>query len=236
MKTVSIGDTHGVAVGNVINEIIDRYDKFIFTGDYVDSFYIDNISMKENLLDIIELKKKYSDKIILLWGNHDIHYLLGSKYYSSGFRPGMQSDFHAIFDLHRKLFQLSFQVNNYLWTHAGINAKWFNQRFKPFIEKHENIPSVSALLNLAFDEGFNPIFDVGCLRGGGHEVGGPLWCDKAELYHYPFKGFNQIAGHNPVDEIEIIKNDNNEIVLIDMLDSCTAIDSSCFYYKEFIIS
>ena len=92
MKTVSIGDTHGVAVADVVVNIIDRHDKFIFVGDYVDSFIVDNISMKKNLLDIIELKKKYPEKVILLWGNHDIHYLLGNKHYCSGYRPEMQYD------------------------------------------------------------------------------------------------------------------------------------------------
>ena len=49
MKTVSIGDTHGVTVANIITEIIDEHDKFIFIGDYVDSFNVDNSTMKKNL-------------------------------------------------------------------------------------------------------------------------------------------------------------------------------------------
>lgn len=30
MKTVSIGDTHGIAVVNSVSEIMDEHDKFIF--------------------------------------------------------------------------------------------------------------------------------------------------------------------------------------------------------------
>jgi hypothetical protein len=37
MKTVSIGDTHGIAVADFVQKIINDHDKFIFAGDYVDS-------------------------------------------------------------------------------------------------------------------------------------------------------------------------------------------------------
>ncbi|HPT21127.1 MAG TPA: metallophosphoesterase [Bacteroidales bacterium] len=232
MKTVSIGDTHGVAVADVVVKIIDRYDKLIFAGDYVDSFIVDNITMKKNLLGIIELKKRYPEKVILLWGNHDIHYLLGNKHYCSGYRPEMHYDFYDIFHSNEHLFQLSFQINDYIWTHAGVNAKWFDQRFGPFAEEHNYIHSVSELLNLAFTERYEAIFDVGYRRGGNYEVGGPLWCDTTELRKYPFKEFNQIAGHNPVKEIEILETENKEIVLIDVLESNETVDPSYFYYKE----
>ena len=62
---------------DTVARIINEHDRFIFMGDYVDSPDIDNLSMKKNLMDIIGLKKKYPDKVVLLWGNHDIHYLLG---------------------------------------------------------------------------------------------------------------------------------------------------------------
>lgn len=232
MKTVSIGDTHGMAVVETVLKIIDTHDKFIFIGDYVDSYTVDNISIKKNLLDIIELKKKYPEKIVLLWGNHDIHYLLGNKHYSSGYRPEMRYDLYDIFHSNENLFRLSFQINDYIWTHAGVNAKWFERRLKPFAEKYNNISSVSELLNLAFDEEYEAIFDVGYIRGGEYEVGGPLWCDKTELKNGTLKGFNQIAGHNPVKEMEIIRIENNEIVLIDMLESNETVNPSCFCYKE----
>jgi hypothetical protein len=232
MKTVSIGDTHGLAVANVVMKILEGHDKFIFVGDYVDSYIVDNISIKKNLLDIIELKKKYSEKIILLWGNHDVQYLSGNKHYSSGYRTEMQYDLYDIFHSNENLFQLSFQINGYLWTHAGVNSKWFDHRFRPFVEEHTYIPFVSALLNLAFDKGYEAIFDVGYRRGGAYEVGGPLWCDKKELENGSLKGLNQITGHNPVKEIEIIKREHKELVLIDMLESNETVDPSCFYYKE----
>lgn len=70
MKTLSCGDTHGLGVADIMSEIIDQHDKIIFIGDYVDSFNIDDMSISANLFDIISLKEKYPEKIILLWGNH----------------------------------------------------------------------------------------------------------------------------------------------------------------------
>ncbi|MCE5348177.1 MAG: metallophosphoesterase [Bacteroidales bacterium] len=232
MKTVSIGDTHGMAVVDAVLKMINKYDKFIFAGDYVDAFDVDNTTMKKNLLDIIELKKKYPEKIILLWGNHDIHYLLGNKYYCSGYRPEMKHDFNEIFNSNENLFQLAFQSEDWLWTHAGISTGWFESRFKPFAGGHNNTLSISELLNLAFDNRYPALFDVGYERGGDRKFGGPLWCDITELGYDPLKGFNQIVGHNPQEHIISIKRHDKEVAFIDILQRKDKVDPSCFYYKE----
>ena len=208
-------------------------DKFIFVGDYVDSFYIDNLTIKENLLDIIGLKKKNSEKIILLWGNHDIQYLMGyDKYGCTGYRPEMQHDFYEMFNSNADLFQFSFQKGDYLWTHAGVHAGWYEYRFKSFIKEHSDIATVSELLNIAFDERFPSLFDVGYQRGGMHKVGGPLWCDKTELLSKPLKDINQIVGHSRVKKIQKIKKHNVELAFIDVLENEEIIDTESFYYKE----
>jgi hypothetical protein len=232
MRTVSIGDTHGAAVANIVSDIMGEYDKFIFMGDYVDSPDIDSLTMKKNLADIIELKKRFPEKIILLWGNHDIHYLLGEGHFCSGYRPGMKQDFFDIFHSNAGLFQLSFQLGNYLWTHAGISAWWFEFRFLPFAEKQKKETSISELLNMAFDKGYKPIFDVGYSRDGHTETGGPIWCDIEELEDDPWTAINQIVGHNRVDHFESIKRDNKEIVFTDILHNAEEIDSECFLYKQ----
>lgn len=232
MKTASIGDTHGTAVAVAVRKIIDEYDKIIFAGDYVDSSFIDNQTIIKNLSEIIELKKKYPGKIILLWGNHDVHYLLGNEYSCSGYRPEMKQELHEIFYSNYDLFQLSYQAGNYLWTHAGISAWWFEFRFSPFAGKQLKKASVAELLNLAFEKRYKPIFDVGYLRGGDAETGGPLWCDIEELENDPWTRLNQIAGHNRVDKIQRITCHDKEVVFIDVLHNADTVDESFFYYKE----
>jgi hypothetical protein len=232
MKTVSIGDTHGAEVAGVVSKIIDQQDKFIFAGDYVDSFFFDNATIIKNLLDIIELKKRYPEKIILLWGNHDIQYLPDNVYFCTGYRPEMHQDLSEIFHSNSDLFQFSYQTDDYLWTHAGVHAGWFEHRFNPFITEHKDISSVSGLLNAAFSERFPGLFDIGYRRGGNHKVGGPLWCDKTELASRPLKDHNQIVGHSRLKRIQTIDKHGKEIVFIDVLENEEIIDASSFYSKE----
>jgi calcineurin-like phosphoesterase family protein len=232
MKTVSIGDTHGKAIADVVLKIINEYDKFIFMGDYVDNPDIENLQVKKNLSEIIALKKRYPGKIILLWGNHDIQYLLDNEYYCSGYRPGMKKELHEIFYSNEELFQIAYQSGDYLWTHAGVSGWWFEFRFLPFAEKQKEQASIAELLNIGFDKRYKAIFDVGYSRAGNCETGGPLWCDIEEMEDDPWLELNQIAGHNRVDQFERIKKENREIVFIDILHNAETVDSSYFFYKE----
>jgi glutamate racemase len=49
--------------------------KYVFLGDYLDPY--ENINREAlicNLKDIIQLKKEHIDNVVLLLGNHDLHY------------------------------------------------------------------------------------------------------------------------------------------------------------------
>jgi len=54
MKTITIGDLHGKDYWKNID--IEKYDKVIFLGDYVDSFNESNDGIYNNLKEVIELK------------------------------------------------------------------------------------------------------------------------------------------------------------------------------------
>jgi predicted MPP superfamily phosphohydrolase len=229
MKTLSIGDIHGM---NVLSEIklvdkVEQYDKIIFVGDYVDSFNIDNLTMIDTLKQIINYKIENPDKVILLLGNHDIQYLLGySKYGCSGYRAEISSDLYTIFNENRDLFQVAYQYDNYIWTHAGIHQGWFEFSFKGDIDEN-----IADQLNKEDWYKNQSLFDVGHIRGGYKNVGGPFWCDKTELRSAPLKGYNQIVGHTTNKyniEKEYVKN--CELVFIDILQT-----EIKFYNKEFKI-
>ena len=201
MKIATIGDIHGHSSWKALIEgydpdtntgtkyHIDQFDKVIFIGDYVDSFSVDNLSMKHNLIEIIELKKKHLDKIILLLGNHDLQYLLGFKNHGcSGYRPEMSSDFADIFRNNRKIFIAAFQYKNYIWTHAGIHIGWYKMKLEPWIKefkKNEDVylesfdikkedDSIAFWINTAFKMNKQFLFDVGYIRCGRADVGGPF--------------------------------------------------------------
>jgi len=236
MKTISIGDLHGQRVTEIIYDILEKYDKIIFMGDYVDSFTGKDIEIYTNLDSLIELKQKYPEKIILLWGNHDVQYLLGyNKHGCTGYRPSMQTMLYDIFSKHKDLFQLSYQIDNTIWSHAGIHEGWYKYRFNMFTNHYPDL-TVSEQLNLAFKEEIESLFDVGYIRGGIRDVGGPLWCDIRELKSSPIRKYNQIVGHNHMKLTQIFYIKNVELVFIDSLpydDKDAIIKESNFYCKEF---
>ena len=232
-RTLSIGDPHGLRVVDIIVNQLPNYDKIIVVGDYVDSFNVDNITIQSNLYDLIELKKRNIDKIILLWGNHDIQYYFGyDRHGCSGYRPDMKESLYELFKTNKNLFQLAYQIDNYLWTHAGISKGWYNNSFSKYL-KIANIEDLSLAdqLNDAFEQYFEGLFDVGHYRGGSNDVGGLLWADKRELIK-PLIGYNQIVGHTHVDAIRTtyMYNDTS-VTFIDVLQNDENIFSDKLTFK-----
>ena len=126
MKIITIGDLHGSPVWKTIQPW--DWDHMIFIGDYVDSANYSDKEIKINLEHIIDLKKMYPEKVILLWGNHDLSYFYGGpeRHYASGFRKKVLPVYFSLYTANRNLFQAAFGIDNYLWTHAGVVQKWFN--------------------------------------------------------------------------------------------------------------
>jgi predicted MPP superfamily phosphohydrolase len=164
MNLITIGDLHGSRVWKQIDP--GQWDKMIFIGDYVDSAEYDPAEILDNLREIIGLKKAFPDKVVLLWGNHDLAYFYGGheRHYSSGFRQAMLSDLFNIFTANRALFQASYQVENYLWTHAGVVQRWFDTYIKDQVIASDS--NLSATLNRLFDDYYEPLFHVSVIRGG----------------------------------------------------------------------
>ena len=71
MKTVIIGDIHGHDSWKQIIEQEQNADRFIFVGDYFDSFTVPGATQVQNFQDIIEFKETNGKETILLIGNHD---------------------------------------------------------------------------------------------------------------------------------------------------------------------
>jgi hypothetical protein len=224
IKTLSIGDIHGLSVWKTFGDISKlitysgvkpEYDYYVFVGDYVDSFTLSNVEILANLKDIVEFKINYPDNVILLWGNHDVQYYTSyTEHGCSGFRREAYFDLHEQFRKHRKLFQMGFQIENHLWTHAGVHSGWYYHRF-PY-----NTNKIADDLNLAFEEGNATIFDVGRMRGGFKDVGGPLWADKNEIWKKALRGYHQIVGHTRTNKIIHNKiNKNTSITYIDVLEN-----------------
>jgi hypothetical protein len=192
------------------------FDKIIFIGDYVDSFDVDNTRMKKNLEDIILFKKSLPDRVILLWGNHDVQYFIKDQI-CSGYRPEMQWDLEILFRDNRNLFQLAYQEEDYLWTHAGLTKPILKGLIKQY-EFLRDLKSESEVLNMAFEMQVPEIFAVDSASGGWSMFGGPLWVRPTQLQEYGVD-LHQVVGHTPQKRLRIIKGKNDfEIVLTDYIE------------------
>ena len=71
---IVIGDVHGRTSWK---QIVDKHPgcRLVFLGDYCDPYEkIPGEAVLENLMEIIRLKQAHPDDVILLLGNHDVHY------------------------------------------------------------------------------------------------------------------------------------------------------------------
>jgi predicted phosphodiesterase len=226
MKILTIGDIHGLTTWKEVDP--NEYDKIIFVGDYVDSYDVSNITILKNLNDIIDFKKQYSDKVILLFGNHDIQYLYDeeTRYKCSGYRYLMSYDLKKVFNDNKDLFQYAYQLDNVIWTHAGITEMWAKEILKD-VDKYEYANKINELAQEK--KTLNDIMLVGRSRGGFALTGGPLWADfNSDVKDDPITGLIQIFGHTEVDKIKIIEGYNYELINVDTLQS-----SGEMYEREF---
>jgi len=221
MKICAIGDIHGRTCWK--NIAVEDYDKIIFLGDYCDSFFHSDAEIFENLREILILKKSFPEKIILLLGNHDVHYAYSPKYRATGFRNSMEFLLKDLFEMNKDFFQMAFQHNNYLFTHAGVSNAWFLKN-KTIIEKadveKENISLAEALNRILDSSSRDILMEVGYIRGGhSWNKGGIVWADRSETKDDFLNGFHQIVGHSPVPDIIRLGNEKESITYIDCLDS-----------------
>lgn len=206
MRIVAIGDVHGSSEWKKVKS--ENYDKIIFTGDYVDDFDRTDEEIIQNLKDIIELKKENVDKVVLLLGNHDIQYMLwNTSLFDSvrctGFRNSYLFHLYHLFETYKDYFQVAYQIQNYLFTHAGISNEAWSLYFlkkassKEFMGGMENSPIV-YFLNRLWELKDSSLFHIGKLRGGLSSYGSIFWADMRETVRYPLNGYHQVVGHTPV--------------------------------------
>ena len=74
-KVIIVPDVHGRTFWRLAKEKVDEVDKIVFLGDYLDPYPAEGITTEDAIKEfeeIIEFKKNYNDKVILLYGNHDV--------------------------------------------------------------------------------------------------------------------------------------------------------------------
>lgn len=203
MKTLIIPDVHGRNFWREPCKDMSQWDKIIFLGDYVDPY--EGEATQEDVLteikDIIALKEICKDKIILLWGNHDLFYWCnpyrGRIKHWSRHDYGKHSEIQSIFIQHNDLFQWAYQQDNILFTHAGVN-----NQFARFLVDDCGYDCVSAdHINDYFnkEENQKELAKVSIYRWGPDKYGSIVWSDIREIYGQTpcldLDGIFQIFGH-----------------------------------------
>lgn len=188
MKIIVLGDTHG---RDYWKKIITKesYDKVIFIGDYFDSHDPGSYSTQQilNFREIIKFKKENSDKVILLLGNHDFHYLPGINEHYSGYQSHASFDIQEILKENLELLQVCHIENNFLFVHAGITNTWLKLRDTKLEEINDLLKTNYSILGFTPGRYYDPYGDEICQS--------PIWVRPDSLYRDKIEGYHQVVGH-----------------------------------------
>ena len=206
MRIICFGDIHG---RNVWKEVIDKEvyntDLFIFLGDYFTSR--EGISEEDqfsNFKEIVFYKEMYSEKIILLRGNHDME---ACGYYWAECRPkywGFEVSDNKEWFLENT--QWLVQIDNMVFSHAGITQRWYEDMKKkyPEITCFDDINKIEPSEMFGFRS--NKFSDY-----YGDTPTQPLtWVRPACLCEYGFPEITYIVGHSTRPSIINYKDELTE--------------------------
>lgn len=121
-----IGDIHGL---DCWKQVVREEAVNIFVGDYFDSK--DGKSQEQiiaNFEDIMAFKKAHPDTI-LLYGNHDLNYLLDRDYKSRFSHPEYRDAYRRLFADNEALFYgVAYAIDDRtLVSHAGVTKEWYEK-------------------------------------------------------------------------------------------------------------
>jgi hypothetical protein len=196
---------------------VDDYSQIVFLGDYLDPYSWENIEKEEalnNFKEILEFKKNFPDKVTLLLGNHDTHYLFGDD--DCRIDSFNYIAIKNLFVKEYQLFKLGIIIDKVSFTHAPIQKEWKdNNCVKAVIGNNETLEDIIYKLNNLWKDSveagkFSKIETILCraswVRGGWDNYGSPIWSDVRELSKEddPWPGYYQIFGHTQLEKDAII--------------------------------
>lgn len=214
-----IGDIHG---SDCWKQLVREEAVNIFVGDYFDSK--DGRSQEEmiaNFRDIIAYRQTHSDTV-LLYGNHDLNYLLNKDYKSRCCHPERRERYQQLFAETESMFYgVAFAIDDEtLVSHAGVTREWYEKYIGLYNGESPRI--VAQLINdlwQADKEAFTFSANVTLPRDmyGESPTHSPLWIRSWILpEHNLFAGtaVTQIIGHTPKEDITIVAE---RIICVDCL-------------------
>lgn len=229
MKILAIGDIHGKTIWR---QFIDKIpaDVIIFVGDFIMvDHWLFNRQFRANLQEIIRFKQANAGNVHLLVGNHDKLFIYPDWTLRKIASPRMWKLYHD----NRHAFEVAFQHNEYLFTHAGVTQGWYF-RHQSRLESHAG--TLADKLNAVHrSASYDVLQERGKARGGKMDVGGILYADKSETEVGALDGYTQVVGHTKVRQMFRLERKNSSMVYIDCLNAeqrCLYIDQTELYKAD----
>lgn len=213
MRIVAIGDIHGRTIWKQITTQVKDVDKFVFIGDYFDTHEgVSAYQQIENFKDILQFKKDNPDKVILLTGNHDFHYLKGVQEKYSGHNKFKAMDINEILEpaVSAGLMQMCYIHNEFVFTHAGVTTTWC-------VRNGINVADLEQSINEAFMsdlDSFYFAYGPNMSRSGDDVTQSPIWVRIPSLLADKVEGYIFVVGHSTLNQLSII---DNSVIGIDTL-------------------
>jgi hypothetical protein len=218
-KTIVIGDIHGRPIWKEIVKRNGDATHFVFLGDYLDPYpeptepespFAAN-RLVDNLKDILDFKIANKNKVKLLIGNHDLHYMSNvekSSRYSHEMQRLLSIELDLVKLVKNDILQLCWNIDNVWFVHAGFTNTWLrNNRLQLNADELNNHFKETLVVNPSknpygfVDKGYST-------DGFGDDVyQGPLWVrPRAVKSDTPFDTY-QVVGHTQSNFMNIELSD-----------------------------
>ena len=214
MKIIALGDTHGRVIWkDIVAKELESSDKIIFIGDYFDTRDNGISGNKQivNFKELLQLKRDNPDKVVLLFGNHDFHYLRGVGETYSGYQAGYAIDIGAAINdaIAEGIMQMCYRIDKYVFTHAGVTKTWC-------LDNEIDVTNLETSINDLFK--YKPLsfkFTMGdnYSQTGNDVCQSPIWVRPVSLLRDMVDDITCVVGHTTVNEIGI----SDKLILIDTL-------------------
>lgn len=208
MKVVIIGDIHGRKTWKKIVKKEEDADYFVFLGDYFDPYDLStHKEMYDNFMEIIAFKTSNLEKVKLLVGNHDLHYICNTNP-CSRYHSGMKTFIGDMnYFVQNNLLQLCWEIPDKMNTwcvHAGftntwlrnnrlqLNVKELNDHFKEICSINNKAINPYAFVNLGYRT--DPY--------GDNVYQSPLWVRPRSVLKDNPHGLIQFVGHTQTGKVD----------------------------------
>lgn len=213
-KVLCLSDIHGRKFWRqIISDNIEKVDKVIFLGDYLDPYpeeimmapelmecndFYDSQNLLKILEDIVSLKKNEPNKYILLTGNHSDSYIWSKFHAATRTDYKNWEKYHKFFSQNLEYFNLVWIENDVIFSHAGISEGWAKAvavELSLTINLNNPVKSIARYLS---NVNLNNILDkklikllgnISSYRGGDSYYGSCEWADLRE--HIDIQNSNQ---------------------------------------------